>query len=89
MILNNIHHIRRALSEMPERLDLERCYRWLEEAKEGTGTSLRELISTVLASADDDIDNKMEEVVGGITKRVREGGGREGGVAVSIVIALL
>ena len=67
--LNNVHHIRMVVRQLPEKLQLEEFYQWLDqgEGHEEGSSSLRQsaktTVSRLLESADDDFDNKVQQIV--------------------------
>ena len=69
IILNNMQHIRQELSKFEEQLELQSFCDWLEK-EEKLGKSFKDVVKNVLASADDDIFNKMNQVMLEITEKV-------------------
>ena len=79
--MNNMQHVRTMVQELPEKLELEPYYRWLdeeeeEEGEEGRGgggvklgANARETVNRLLQSADEDFDNKIGQVVNHVSKK--------------------
>ncbi len=95
VVLNNMATVRKALSELQEKLELQKYYDWLtetavaqekerkrrtrsegakgeEEAVQdaGVGKQAERLINCLLSSADDDIANKIRQIVEQISGKV-------------------
>ena len=74
-VLNNMQHIRTVVQQLPEKLELQAFYKWLEKegGEEGRqlGESARSTVARLLASADDDYDNKIRHIVDDISTKVR------------------
>lgn len=73
IILNNMQHIRQELSQFEEKLELQSFCDWLE-AEEKLGGPFKELVKNVLESADEDIFNKMNQIMLEITGKVQLNG---------------
>ena len=69
IILNNMSHVRTALTNMRQKLELHKFYRWLTE-KEDIGKQAENLIDKLLSSADEDIGNKISQIVASISRKV-------------------
>lgn len=69
IILNNMSHVRTALTNLRQKLELHKFYRWLTE-KEDIGKQAEHLIDTLLSSADEDIGNKISQIVAAISKKL-------------------
>ncbi len=75
VVLNNMATVRKALSELRKKLELHKYYEWLTEAEEAQesgslGKQAERLIDSLLTSADDDIANKIGQIVEQITAKV-------------------
>lgn len=72
--LNNIHHISEVLKNIPNEINLERYYKWLDEEKRQDGHPLSEkaeiTITDVLKSANEDILNKIEHAINVVQAKV-------------------
>ena len=64
-----MQHIRQELSQFEEKLELQSFCNWLE-AEEKLGGSFKEMIKNVLASADEDVLKKMNQIMLEITDKV-------------------
>ena len=76
IVLNNIQHVRVVLSEIGDELDLGAYYKFLdEEGCEPSKLSERaeELRKTILSSADEDIQEKKNNVVRQVQQLVSNG----------------
>ena len=65
-----MQHIRLELSQFEEKLELQSFRAWLE-AEEKLGGPFKELVKNVLESADEDILNKMNQIMLEITGKVQ------------------
>ena len=64
-----MQHIRQELSQFEEKLELQSFCDWLEE-EEKLGKPFKEIVKNLQASADEDIFNKMNQVMLEITEKV-------------------
>ena len=79
-MINSIEHVRQVLQSIPELLQLTQFMQWLdskEELETGDTTStqkfsenVQKLVSELLASADEDMQNKLAFQVNSIVKKV-------------------
>ena len=60
--LNNMHHIRNFIHKLPQKLNLEPYYQWLEEEVK-LGASSQDIVHRLLHNADDDFANKMTKII--------------------------
>jgi len=67
--LNNMAHVRKALLELPQKLELQTFYDWVEE-EEKIGTQAKKLINSVISSSDEDIANKTSHIVLQISRKL-------------------
>ena len=68
-MLNNMEHIRQELSRFEEKLELQSFCDWLE-AEEKLGRAFKEMMKSVLASADKDIFKMMNGIIIEIANKV-------------------
>ena len=64
-----MQHIRQELSKFEETLQLQSFYDWLDR-EEKAGQRCKELVGSLLESADEDIFNKMNKIMLQITEKV-------------------
>jgi len=62
-------HVRKALLELPQKLELQTFYDWVEE-EEKIGTLAKKLIDSLISSSDEDIANKTSHIVLQISRKV-------------------
>lgn len=67
--LNNMHHVRAQVRQLPLKLDLNSYYKRLEaEAK--LGDNAKDIVDRLLCSADDDFENRMKHIVDDLATRM-------------------
>ena len=57
-----MHHIRALINNLPQELNFEPFYKWLEE-KTKLGVSARDIVDRLLHSVDEDFANKMKSII--------------------------
>ena len=67
--MNNMQHIRKEMSQFEDKLELQSFYDWLE-AEEKLGTPFRDVVKNFSKSADEDINNKMDQIMLEIAEKV-------------------
>jgi len=67
--LNNMHHVRTQIRELPDRHNFNQFYEWLEE-KAQLGQSAKDIVSRVLSNADDDFDHHIQLIVTDLSQRL-------------------
>lgn len=68
--LNDMHHVRTVVKQLPQKLKLESFYSWLDSEEAGLGKTARDMVDRVLESADEDYDNKIRQIVDDTAKKV-------------------